>query len=53
MTLKIHMNPLGGWAWTALPIYTFGIGICLTYRPNSLLAQEIVNRVRYLNVNKS
>ena len=48
ITIKVHINPLVGWAWAALPIFTIGIGICLTYRPKSLIAQEIVNRDRYL-----
>ncbi len=48
ITIKVHINPLVGWAWAALPIFTIGIGICLTYRPKSLIAQEIVNRERYL-----
>ena len=48
ITIKVHINPLVGWAWAALPIFTIGIGICLTYRPKSLIAQEIVKRERYL-----
>ena len=48
ITIKVHINPLVGWAWAALPIFTIGIGICLTYRPKSLIAKEIVNRERYL-----
>ena len=48
ITIKVYINPLVGWAWAALPIFTIGIGICLTYRPKSLIAQEIVNRERYL-----
>ena len=48
ITIKVYINPLVGWAWAALPIFTIGIGICLTYRPKSLIAQEIVKRERYL-----
>ena len=48
ITIKVYINPLVGWAWAALPIFTVGIGICLTYRPKSLIAREIVNRERYL-----
>ena len=48
ITIKVYINPLVGWAWAALPVFTIGIGICLTYRPKSLIAQEIVNRDRYL-----
>ena len=48
VTIKVHINPLVGWAWAALPIFTIGIGICLTYRPKSLIAREIVERKRYL-----
>jgi len=53
ITIKVHINPLVGWAWAALPIFTIGIGICLTYRPKSLIAQEIVNRERYLAIQES
>jgi len=53
ITIKVHINPLVGWAWAALPIFTIGIGICLTYRPKSLISQEIVNRERYLAIQES
>ena len=48
VTIKVHINPLVGIAWAALPIFTIGIGICLTYRPKSLIAKELVNRERYM-----
>ena len=48
VTLKVYINPLVGWAWMALPIFTLGVGICMTYRPKSLKSQEIINRERYL-----
>ena len=48
VTLRVFINPLVGWAWMALPIFTLGVGICMTYRPKSLIDQEIVNRERYL-----
>ena len=53
ITIKVHINPLVGWAWAALPIFTIGIGICLTYRPKSLIAKEIVNRKRYMGTIES
>ena len=53
ITIKVHINPLVGWAWAALPIFTIGIGICLMYRPKSLIAQEIVNKERYMNILES
>ena len=53
VTIKVHINPLVGIAWAALPIFTIGIGICLTYRPKSLIAQELVNRERYLGTLES
>ena len=53
VTLRVFINPLVGWAWMALPIFTLGVGICMTYRPKSLIAQEIVNRERYLAIQKS
>ena len=53
VTLRVFINPLVGWAWMALPIFTLGVGICMTYRPKSLIDQEIVNRERYLAIQKS
>ena len=53
VTLRVFINPLVGWAWMALPIFTLGVGICMTSRPKSLIAQEIVNRERYLAIQKS
>ena len=53
VTIKVHINPLVGIAWAALPIFTIGIGICLTYRPKSLIAQELVNRERYMSTLES
>ena len=52
VTLRVFINPLVGWAWMALPIFTLGVGICMTYRPKSLIDQEIVNRERYLALQK-
>ncbi len=53
ITIKVYINPLVGWAWAALPIFTIGIGICLTYRPKSLIAHELVHKERYMAINKS
>ena len=53
VTLRVFINPLVGWAWMALPIFTLGVGICMTYRPKSLIDQEIVERERYLALQKS
>ena len=53
VTLRVYINPLVGWAWMALPIFTLGVGICMTYRPKSLIDQEIVNRERYIALQKS
>lgn len=50
VTLKTYVNPLVGWAWMALPVFTIGIGICLMYRPRSLATREEVLRQRYLAV---
>ena len=50
VTLRVYINPLVGWAWMALPIFTLGVGICMTYRPKSLIAQERVNKERYLTI---
>ena len=53
VTLRVFINPLVGWAWMALPIFTLGVGICMTYRPKSLIDQEIVNREHYIALQKS
>ena len=53
VTIKVHINPLVGIAWAALPIFTIGIGICLTYRPKSLIAQELVNKELYMGTLES
>ena len=37
-----------GWAWMALPIFTLGVGVSLTYHPKSLVAREAIMRERYL-----
>ena len=48
VTIKTYVNPLVGWAWMALPVFTLGIGICLTYRPRSLTSRQEVSRQQYL-----
>ena len=48
VTLRVFINPLVGWAWMALPIFTLGVGISLTYHPKSLVALEAILRERYL-----
>jgi cytochrome c-type biogenesis protein CcmF len=48
VTIKTYVNPLVGWAWMALPVFTLGIGICLTYRPRSLTSRREVSRQQYL-----
>jgi cytochrome c-type biogenesis protein CcmF len=48
VTLKVYINPLIGWAWMALPIFTLGVGISLTYRPKSLVSHESISRERYM-----
>ena len=48
VTLRVLINPLVGWAWMALPIFTLGVGVSLTYRPKSLVAREAILRERYL-----
>ena len=48
VTLRVFINPLVGWAWMALPIFTLGVGVSLTYRPKSLIARETILRERYL-----
>ena len=48
ITLRVFINPLVGWAWMALPVFTLGVGLSLSYRPKSLLANETILRERYL-----
>ena len=48
VTLRVYINPLIGWAWMALPIFTLGVGISLTYRPKSLLDSENILKERYI-----
>ena len=48
VTIKTYVNPLVRWAWMALPVFTLGIGICLTYRPRSLTSRQEVLRQQYL-----
>ena len=48
VTLRVFINPLVGWAWMALPVFTLGVGLSLTYRPKSLVAHETILRERYL-----
>ena len=48
VTIKAYVNPLVGWAWMALPVFTLGIGICLTYRPRSLTSRQEGLRQQYI-----
>jgi cytochrome c-type biogenesis protein CcmF len=48
VTLRVFINPLVGWAWMALPVFTLGVGLSMSYRPKSLLANETILRERYL-----
>ena len=48
ITLRVFINPLVGWAWMALPVFTLGVGLSLSYRPKSLVAHETTLRERYL-----
>ena len=48
VTLRVYINPLIGWAWMALPIFTLGVGISLTYRPKRLLDRENILKERYI-----
>ena len=48
VTIKTYVNPLVGWAWMALPVFTLGISICLTYRPRSLTSRQEVLRQQYI-----
>jgi cytochrome c-type biogenesis protein CcmF len=48
VTLRVYINPLIGWAWMALPVFTLGVGISLTYRPKRLLDRENILKERYI-----
>ena len=48
VTLRVFINPLVGWAWMALPVFTLGVGLSMSYRPKSLVANETILRERYL-----
>ena len=48
VTIKTYVNPLVGWAWMALPVFTLGIGICLTYQPRSLTSRQEILRQQYI-----
>ena len=47
VTLRVFINPLVGWAWMALPIFTLGIVICFLHRPGRLVARETVLKERF------
>lgn len=47
VTLKVFINPLVGWAWMALPVFTMGVGICMLYRPKSLALRQELAKLRY------
>ena len=53
VTIRVYINPLIGWAWMALPIFTLGVGISLTYRPKSLSARENILRERYISAQET
>ena len=40
VTLKVYINPLVGWAWMALPVFTLGVALSLSYRPKDVLKNE-------------
>ncbi|MDP6330101.1 MAG: heme lyase CcmF/NrfE family subunit [SAR324 cluster bacterium] len=46
VTLRVFINPLVGWAWMALPVFTLGIAICFLYRPGRLVARETILKER-------
>ena len=48
ITLRVFINPLVGWAWMALPVFTLGVGLSLSYRPKSLVAHETILHERFL-----
>ena len=53
VTLRVFINPLVGWAWMALPVFTLGIAICFLHRPNRLVARETVLKERFKTAEQS
>ena len=53
VTIRVYINPLIGWAWMALPVFTLGVGISLTYRPKSLSARENILMERYISAQET
>ncbi|MBF0287034.1 MAG: heme lyase CcmF/NrfE family subunit [SAR324 cluster bacterium] len=47
-TIKIHINPLVGWAWMSLPFFTLGVGISMMYRPKRLVAKSPILEGKYI-----
>ena len=50
VTLRVFINPLVGWAWMALPVFTLGVALSLSYRPKRLGVHEEVLREPNLEV---
>lgn len=46
-SLKVHVNPLVGWAWMSLPMFTLGVGICFSYRPKTLALRKEFSSLSY------
>ena len=53
VTIRVYINPLIGWAWMALPVFTLGVGISLTYRPKRLSARENILMERYISAQET
>ncbi|MGK5095063.1 heme lyase CcmF/NrfE family subunit [Deltaproteobacteria bacterium TL4] len=47
VTLKVFLNPFIMWGWMSLPVFTLGIGLCLSYRPKSLVYNQELLKTRY------
>jgi cytochrome c-type biogenesis protein CcmF len=44
-TLRILVNPLVVWAWFGFPLFTLGIGLAMLYKPRSLRAPALDERL--------
>lgn len=46
--LKVRVNPLVGWAWMALPFFTLGVALSMTYRPQTMKVPQEAAGLPYL-----
>ena len=47
--LKVRINPLVGWAWMSLPLFTLGVAISMMYRPKTLKVGQDALSTQYIS----